>query len=118
MNTYLVRRSLAFSRTEQSREALGWWSAIVYNFCGTQRGLRVQSSGVNPGNCHANVKSLSKPRPHRASNHPGTGLSELRGCGVLGRSLPACNAQATAKIRNVGDGPPVTRVLECLPQRT
>ena len=43
MNAYLdlVRRSLAFGRKEESREALGWWSAVVYNFCRTQRGLRV-----------------------------------------------------------------------------
>jgi IS1 family transposase/transposase-like protein len=40
MNAYLVRRSLAFGRKEESREALGWWSAVVYNFCRTQRGLR------------------------------------------------------------------------------
>jgi IS1 family transposase/transposase-like protein len=43
MNAYLIRRSLAFSRTEESREALGWWSAAVYNFCRAQRGLRVPS---------------------------------------------------------------------------
>jgi len=41
MNAYLVRRSLAFGRKEESREALGWWSAVVYNFCRAQRGLRV-----------------------------------------------------------------------------
>ncbi len=45
MNAYLVRRSLAFGRREESREALGWWSAVVYNFCRPQRGLRVPSSG-------------------------------------------------------------------------
>ncbi len=40
MNAYLVRRrSLAFGRREESREALGWWSAVVYNFCRPQRGL-------------------------------------------------------------------------------
>jgi hypothetical protein len=44
-NAYLVRRSLAFARKEESREALGWFSTVVYNFCGTQRGLRVPSSG-------------------------------------------------------------------------
>jgi IS1 family transposase/transposase-like protein len=44
MNAYLVRKSLAFGRTEESREALGWWSAVVYNFCRPQRGLRVPSS--------------------------------------------------------------------------
>jgi hypothetical protein len=44
MNAHLARRRLAFSRTEESREGLGWWSAVVYNFCRTQRGLRVPSS--------------------------------------------------------------------------
>ena len=41
MNAYLVRKTLAFARKEESREALGWWSAVVYNFCRAQRGLRV-----------------------------------------------------------------------------
>jgi len=52
MNAYLVRRSLAFSRTEESREALGWWSAIVYNFCRTQRGLRVPSNSSEGRRCY------------------------------------------------------------------
>lgn len=47
MNAYLVRKSLAFARKEESREALGWWSAVVYNFCRAQRGLRVELS--SPG---------------------------------------------------------------------
>jgi hypothetical protein len=42
MNAYLIRKSLAFARKEKSREALGWWSAVVYNVCRAQRGLRVQ----------------------------------------------------------------------------
>lgn len=44
MNAYLVRRSLAFGRKEESRRALGWWSGVVYNFCREQRGLREPSS--------------------------------------------------------------------------
>ena len=40
MNAYMVRKSLAFGRTEEGREALGWFSSVVYNFCRTQRGLR------------------------------------------------------------------------------
>ncbi|MCA3747609.1 MAG: IS1 transposase [Rubrobacter sp.] len=40
MNAYLVRKSLAFARKEESREALGWFSTVVYNFCRPQRGLR------------------------------------------------------------------------------
>jgi hypothetical protein len=44
MNSYLVRKSLAFARKEESREALGWWNTVVYNFWRTQRGLRVPLS--------------------------------------------------------------------------
>jgi IS1 family transposase len=44
MNAYLIRKSLAFGRKEESREALGWFSTVVYNFCRTQRGLRVPRS--------------------------------------------------------------------------
>jgi IS1 family transposase/transposase-like protein len=44
MNAYLVRKSLAFGRTEEGREALGWFSTVVYNFCRAQRGLRAPSS--------------------------------------------------------------------------
>ena len=47
MNAYLVRKSLAFARKEESREALGWWSVIVYNFCRTQRGLRLPLSRLD-----------------------------------------------------------------------
>lgn len=47
MNAYLVRRSLAFGRKAESREALGWFSTVVYNFCRTQRGLRVPSSRLD-----------------------------------------------------------------------
>lgn len=41
MNAYLVRRSLAFARKEVSRRALGWWGVVVYNWCRTQRTLRL-----------------------------------------------------------------------------
>lgn len=40
MNAYMVRKSLAFGRTEEGREALGWFSSVVYNFCRPQRELR------------------------------------------------------------------------------
>lgn len=40
MNAYLLRKSLAFARKEESRKALGWFSTVVYNFCRPQRGLR------------------------------------------------------------------------------
>lgn len=48
MNAYLVRRSLAFGRTEKGREALGWFSTVIYNFCRTQRQLR-QKLSVSEG---------------------------------------------------------------------
>jgi IS1 family transposase len=48
MNAYLVRRSLAFGRKTESREALGWFSTVVYNFSRAQRGLRV-SLGTSEG---------------------------------------------------------------------
>lgn len=48
MNAYLVRRSMAFGRTEEGREALGWFSTVVYNFCPLQRGLR-QALSVSEG---------------------------------------------------------------------
>ena len=40
MNAYMVRKSLSFGRTKKGREALGWFSTLVYNFCRTHRGLR------------------------------------------------------------------------------
>lgn len=53
MNAYMVRKSLAFARTEHSREALGWFSTVVYNFCHSQRGLRVAlSSAAAEGRRH------------------------------------------------------------------
>jgi len=52
MNAYLVRKSLAFGRTQEGREALGWFSTVVYNFCRTQRGLRVPLSTSEGGRCY------------------------------------------------------------------
>jgi IS1 family transposase/transposase-like protein len=52
MNAYLVRKSLAFGRTEEGREALGWFSTVVYNFCRTQRGLRVRLSVSEGRRCY------------------------------------------------------------------
>lgn len=52
MNAYLVRRSLAFGRTERGREALGWFSTVVYNFCRTQRGLRTPLSTFEGRRCY------------------------------------------------------------------
>lgn len=40
MNAHQVRRSLAFSRRADTKEALGWWSVTVYNWCRPHRSLR------------------------------------------------------------------------------
>lgn len=52
MNAYLVRKSLAFGRTEGARQALGWFSTVVYNFCRTQRGLRRPLSVAEGRRCY------------------------------------------------------------------
>lgn len=52
MNAYLVRKSLAFGRSEEGREALGWFSTVVYNFCRTQRGLREPLSVPEGRRCY------------------------------------------------------------------
>lgn len=40
MNAHQVRRSLAFSRRADTKEALGWWAVTVYNWCRPHRSLR------------------------------------------------------------------------------
>lgn len=40
MNAHQVRRSLAFSRRPDTKEALGWWGVTVYNWCRPHRSLR------------------------------------------------------------------------------
>jgi transposase InsO family protein len=40
MNAHQVRRSLAFSRRADTKEALGWWGVTVYNWCRPHRSLR------------------------------------------------------------------------------
>lgn len=52
MNAYLVRKSLAFGRTQGGREALGWFSTVVYNFCRPQRGLREPLSVSEGRRCY------------------------------------------------------------------
>jgi hypothetical protein len=52
MNAYLVRKSLAFGRTQAGREALGWFSMVVYNFCRTQRQLREPLSVPEGRRCY------------------------------------------------------------------
>src|SRR5215813_10007134 len=41
MNAHQVRRSLAFSRREDTKPALGWWGLTVYNWCRPHRSLRL-----------------------------------------------------------------------------
>src|SRR5215813_9153629 len=41
MNAHQVRRSLAFSRHDDTKPALGWWGLTVYNWCRPHRSLRV-----------------------------------------------------------------------------
>ena len=42
MNAHQVRRSLAFSRREDTKIALGWWGLTVYNWCRPHRSLRLR----------------------------------------------------------------------------
>jgi hypothetical protein len=41
MNAHLVRRSLAFSRRDDTKVALGWWGLTVYNCLRPHRSLRL-----------------------------------------------------------------------------
>jgi IS1 family transposase/transposase-like protein len=41
MNAHHVRRSLAFSRREDTKVALGWWGLTVYNWVRSHRSLRL-----------------------------------------------------------------------------
>jgi IS1 family transposase len=42
MNAQQVRRSLAFSRREDTKPALGWWGLTVYNWSRPHRSLRLR----------------------------------------------------------------------------
>ena len=42
MNIAQVRKSLAFSRHPEAKEALGWWTLTVYNWCREHRMLKVK----------------------------------------------------------------------------
>jgi hypothetical protein len=41
MNAHPVRRSLAFSRRDDTKPALGWWGLTVYNWSRPHRSLRL-----------------------------------------------------------------------------
>lgn len=40
MGAYQIRKSIAFSRRSDAKEALGWWGVTVYNWCRPHRSLR------------------------------------------------------------------------------
>jgi hypothetical protein len=42
MNAHQVRRSLAFSRRQDTKIALGWWGLTVYNWSRPHRSLRLR----------------------------------------------------------------------------
>ena len=46
MNASQVRKTLAFSRNPTSKEALGWWTLTVYNWCREHRSLKVKLDQV------------------------------------------------------------------------
>jgi IS1 family transposase len=54
MNAHQVRRSLAFSRRDDTKIALGWWGLTVYNWCRLHRSLRLpltQPQGKKSSRC-------------------------------------------------------------------
>jgi hypothetical protein len=57
MSAYQVRRSLAFARRTETKQALGWWSVTVYNWCRPHRSLR------QPLTQPVGKKSTSNGRP-------------------------------------------------------
>src|SRR5688572_22461879 len=40
MSAYQVRKSLAFARRTETKQALGWWGVTVYNWCRSHCSLR------------------------------------------------------------------------------
>ena len=42
MNSSQVRKTLAFSRDKQAKNALGWWTTTVYNWCRENRSLNIK----------------------------------------------------------------------------
>ena len=41
MSVYQIRKSIAFSRRSDAKDALGWWGVTVYNWCRKHRSLRM-----------------------------------------------------------------------------
>lgn len=57
MSAAQIRRTLAFAKTEASKEAMGWWGMTVYNWCRPHRSLKQPLP--QPGG----KKSMSKGHP-------------------------------------------------------
>ncbi len=56
MNAHQVRKSLAFSRRADTKEALGWWGGTIYNWCRPHTSLRqplAQPMGKKVPTAHA-----------------------------------------------------------------
>jgi len=69
MNAHQVRRSLAFSRRNDTKPALGWWGLTVYNWSRPHRALRLplpqpqdkKSSSLAPRQWHSVLPITSGP---------------------------------------------------------
>lgn len=57
MSAHQVRKSLAFSRRTDTKQALGWWGVTVYNWCRSHRSLRLPLAEP------VGKKSISNVRP-------------------------------------------------------
>lgn len=69
MNAHQVRRTLAFSRRSDTKQALGWWSITVYNWCRPHRSLCQESAepvGKKSGSCPVVVRRLFGRPAHPA----------------------------------------------------
>jgi hypothetical protein len=73
MNAHQVRRSLAFSRRDDTKVALGWWGLTVYNWSRPHRSLRLP---LNP----------PQGKKIRAT-HPGNDTGSYRPSLVRSRTL-------------------------------
>jgi hypothetical protein len=40
MDAYQVRKSIAFSRHPRTRDGVGWWTTVVYNYCRPHESLK------------------------------------------------------------------------------
>jgi IS1 family transposase len=75
MNAHQVRRSLAFSRRDDTKIALGWWSLTVYNWCRPHRSLRL---------------ALAQPQ-NKKSSSPNHQLWRSASLTISGRSANFCS---------------------------